>query len=92
MMPLAIGVGMTILSWIGLVVGLAVLIVVLALFSRVLRPALEIRDYADGTLDAALGIERNVDGLRELERTQALVTATADAAGPYLERLRRASA
>ncbi len=86
---LAIGVGMTILSWIGLAVGLAILLVVLALFTRVLRQALEIKAYADRTLDAAQGIERNLDELQELERTQALIATIPEAAGPYVEQVRR---
>lgn len=86
---LAIGVGMAILSWIGLVVGLAILIVVLALFTRVLRQALEIKDYARRTHEAALGIHRNLDGVQELERTRALVATIPQASGPYVERVRR---
>lgn len=89
MILLAIGTGMAILSWIGLVAGVAILLTVLALFTRVIRPALEIRAYAERTLDAAEGIQRNLEGLRELETTHALVAAIPEAAGPYVERLRR---
>jgi len=56
----------------GPLVGAAVAGTVAALLHRTARPALEIRRYGDDVLVAALGIERNLAGLEELERTRAL--------------------
>jgi hypothetical protein len=78
---------MTVLAWIGLALGLVVAVLVVGLFNRVMRPALEIRSYADDILEAGLGIARNVDGLTELAQTQRLATALPDLAGAYLEKL-----
>lgn len=87
MSALAVSTGAAILAIIGLVVGVVVLGVVIALFTRVLRPALEIRAYADETLDAGLGIARNVDGVDELDRTRDLTGAVPGLATTYLRKL-----
>jgi hypothetical protein len=55
------------------VTGAGLVVVVAALLHRTLRPALEIRRYADEVLDAGLGISSNLDGLGELARTRELV-------------------
>jgi hypothetical protein len=79
--------GTAILALIGLAVGLVLLLVVLALFNRVVLPALEIDRYAKRILDAGLGIAGNVDGVDELRRTRELATAVPGLATAYLERL-----
>ena len=85
----AIPLGPAIVSWIGLALGLVILLAVLALFNRVIQPALEIKRYADDILDGGLGIARNVDGVDELERTRQLGGAVPGLAGDYLARLER---
>lgn len=75
---LAVSTAGAILSWIGLALGVVVLGLVASLFWRVLRPAGEIRAYADDILDAGLGIARNLDGVDELERTRDLGAALPD--------------
>jgi hypothetical protein len=79
--------GTAVLAIVGLVLGLAVLLVVLMLFNRVVLPALEIDRYAKRILDAGLGIAGNVDGVDELRRTRELATAVPGLATAYLERL-----
>ena len=87
MSALAVSTAGAILAIVGLVLGVVVLGVVISLFTRVLRPALEIRAYADQTLEAGLGIARNVDGVDELERTRELTGAVPGLAVAYLEKL-----
>ncbi len=87
MSALAVSTGGAILAIVGLVVGVVVLGVVISLFTRVLRPALEIRRYADQTLEAGLGITRNVDGVDELDRTRDLGAAVPGLATTYLQKL-----
>ena len=86
MSALAVSTGGAVLAIVGLVLGVVVLGVVISLFTRVLRPALEIRAYADQTLEAGLGIARNVDGVDELERTRELGAAVPGLAVGYLNR------
>jgi hypothetical protein len=76
-----------VLAWIGLGLGVVVLLIVIALFNRVLRPALEIRSYAEDILEAGLGIARNLDGVDELARTHQLATAVPGLATAYLQKL-----
>ena len=64
-----------VLSWIGLALGLGALLLVLALFQRVVRPLREIKRYADDILAAGLGIARNLDGIDEALETRELATA-----------------
>jgi hypothetical protein len=59
----------------GLLVGVVVLLVVVTLLNRVLRPIREIKRYADDTLDAGLGIARHLDGIDEAVRTRDLAVA-----------------
>lgn len=87
MTVLAIATGAAILAWIGLVLGAVVLLAVIALFTRVVKPALEIRRYSHKILDAGLAIARNLDGVDELERTRDLGGAVPRLAGAYLQRL-----
>ena len=76
-------------AWIGLALGLVILLVVVDLFNRVLRPLRETERYADDILEAGLGIARNVDGIDEAVRTRELATAVPGLAVAYLERLGR---
>ena len=81
----AVSTGTAVLSLIGLAIGLAALLLVLALFNRVVRPALEIDSYAEDILDGGIGIAKNVDGVDELARTHELATAVPGLAVAYLE-------
>ena len=74
-------------AWIGLALGLVVAVVVVTLFSRIVRPALEIKRYADDILAAGVGIARNLDGVDEAVRTRDLATAVPGLAVAYLRRL-----
>ena len=87
MTPLAMSAGIIVLAWIGLALGLVIALVVVLLFNRVVRPALEIDRYADDILAAGLAIARNLDGADELLRTRELATAVPPLALAYLDRL-----
>ena len=76
-----------ILAWIGLALGLVVALLVVWLFDRVVRPALEIERYSRDILDAGLGIARNLDGVDEAVRTRDLATAVPGLAVAYLKKL-----
>jgi hypothetical protein len=84
-MTLAVSTGIAVLSLIGLALGLLILLVVLALFNRVVRPALEIERYARDILDGGIGIAKNLDGVDELARTRDLATSVPPLAVAYLE-------
>jgi hypothetical protein len=86
---LAVSTGTSVLSLIGLALGVGVLVVVLALFNRVVRPAIEIDDYAEDILDGGIGIAKGVDGVDELARTRELATAVPGLAVAYLEIVKR---
>jgi hypothetical protein len=62
-----------VLASLGLFIGLHVAVVVLILLNRVLRPLREIKRYADDTLEAGLGVARNLDAVDEAARTRELV-------------------
>lgn len=83
----AISTGMAVLAWIGLAIGLVIAVAVVALFNRVVRPALEIRRYADDILEAGIGIATNLDGVDELARTRELAGAVPGLAGAYLKKV-----
>ena len=87
MTPLAISTGGAVLAWIGLALGLVVLILVIVLFGRVLRPAREIDAYAHDILVAGVGIATNLDGADELPKTRSLATAVPGLAVAYLRKL-----
>ena len=76
-----------VLAWIGLGLGLVVALVVVLLFNRIVRPALEIKRYADRILEAGVGIARNLDGVDEAVRTRELATAVPGLAVAYLRKL-----
>ena len=75
------------LAWIGLALGVVVLGVVVALLNRIVRPALEIKRYADDILAHGIGIARNLDGVDEAIRTRELATAVPALAVAYLRKL-----
>lgn len=77
-------------AWIGLALGLVVAVVVVWLFDRVIRPALEIERYSRAILEAGLGITRNLDGVDEAVRTRDLATAVPGLAVAYLQKLGKA--
>lgn len=83
----AMSAGLIVLAWIGLLLGLVIAVVVVALFNRVVLPLFEIDRYASDILEAGVGIARNVDGADELQRTRELATAVPPLAVAYLKRL-----
>ena len=87
MSVLAVSTGIAILAWIGLALGAVVLAVVVSLFNRVMRPALEIDAYAKQILTAGVGIATNLDGVERLARTRALGGALPGLAVGYLRKL-----
>ena len=84
-MTLAVSTGISVLSLIGLAVGLFILVSVLAMFNRVVRPALEIDRYAKDILAGGIGIAKGVDGVDELAKTRDLVSSLPPLAVAYLE-------
>jgi len=84
-MVLAVSTGTAVLSLIGLALGLALLLVVLALFNRVVRPIFEIDRYAKDILDGGIGIAKGVEGVDELAKTRDLVNTVPPLAVAYLE-------
>ncbi len=84
----AIGTGSAILAWVGLALGVVVLVAVIMFFNRVVAPAVEIRRYADDILEAGVGIARNLDGADRLTRTRELGAAVPGLATAYLEKLK----
>lgn len=89
MTPLAVTTGIAVLSLIGLGVGLILALVVVALFNRVLRPAVEIDRYASDILAGGIAIAKNLDGVDGLVRTRELATAVPGLAVAYLEIVKR---
>ncbi len=67
--------------------GCVVAALVVALFNRIVRPALEIKRYADDILVGGIGIARNLDGVDEALRTRELATAVPGLAMAYLRKL-----
>ncbi len=87
MTPLAISTGSAILAWIGLALGVVVLLAVIALFARVVRPAREIDAYASDILTAGVGIATNLDAVDDLATTRSLGGAVPGLAVGYLRKL-----
>lgn len=85
---LAVTTGQAILAWIGIVILLVVAVVVVALFNRTMRPALEINGYADDILEGGLAINRNLDALEQLDRTRQLAGRFPGLAEAYLQQAR----
>ena len=84
-MILAVSTGIAVLSLIGLAVGLFVLVSVLSMFNRIVRPAREISRYAEDILEGGLGIAKNLEGVDELAKTRDLATSLPPLAVAYLE-------
>ena len=87
MTVIAVSTGEAILAWIGLALGLVVAVVVVLLFNRIVRPALEIDRYASDILDAGVQIAGNLDDAGEIARTRELATAVPPLAVAYLRKL-----
>jgi hypothetical protein len=87
MSVLAVSTGIAILAWIGLALGVVVLIAVIALFAAVLQPAREIDAYAQHILTAGVGIATNLDGADRLATTRSLGGAVPGLAVGYLRKL-----
>ena len=75
------------LEQIAAALGLLVVALVVALFDRIVRPALEIKRYAADILESGVGIARNLDGVDEAVRTRDLATAVPGLATAYLKKL-----
>ena len=84
---LAVSTGIAVLAWIGLLLGLAIAVVIVALLQSVLRPVLEIRRYSEDVLEAGVGIAKNLDAVDELGRTRELAQAVPGLAVAYLSKL-----
>ena len=87
MTVLAMSTGVTILAWIGLVLGLVVAVLVVNMLQAVLRPLEEIDRYAKDILEGGIGIAKNLDGADQLVRTRELGGAVPGLAVAYLKKL-----
>jgi hypothetical protein len=67
-----------ILAWVGLALGVVILVV---------RPALEIKRYCEDILDGGLAIAANLDDADQVLRTRELATAVPGLAVAYLQRI-----
>jgi hypothetical protein len=88
-MILAVSTGIAVFSLIGLAIGLFILVSLLSMFNRVVRPALEIDRYAQDILDGGIGIAKNLDGVEELAKTRDLAISLPPLAVAYLEVVKR---
>ena len=86
-MILAVSTGAAVLALLGLALGLAVLLVVLNLFNRIVSSALEIDGYAKDILEGGVGIATNLDAVDDLVTTRNLATAVPGLAVAYLKKL-----
>jgi hypothetical protein len=80
--------GAAVLASIGLALGLIVLVQVIALLNRVLRPLRESKRYCDEILATGVAIAKNLDAVDEAARTRELVAALPDAVRPLARRPR----
>jgi hypothetical protein len=87
MTALAVSTGIAVLAWVGLALGVVVLLLVIALFTRIVRPAREIDAYASDILTAGVGIATNLDAVDELKTTRSLGGAVPGLAVGYLRKL-----
>jgi hypothetical protein len=79
-----------VLWWIGIVLLVFVVAPVVILFlNRILRPALEIRGYADDILEHGVGITRELDAVPKLVRTKELTGVAREGVSRYTAALRR---
>ena len=74
-------------SWAGLAAGALTLGAVAGLLANTLRPASEIRRYAQDIHDAAEGIVANLEGAGQLARTRELAVAVPGLAVGFLGRM-----
>jgi hypothetical protein len=72
-------------AWFGLAVGLGLAVVVLVLLQSVLRPAREIRRYAEDVLETAVRTAANLEAVEQLEHTRQLAQATPGLAARLLD-------
>ena len=86
-MVLAVSSGGAVLSFVGLALGLVLLLLVVALLNRVLGPAREVDRYADHILEAGLGIAANLDDADQIVRTRELATAVPGLGVAYIRKL-----
>ena len=63
----------TVLALLGLLAGFGAAVHVFVLLNRVVKPLRESKRYMNAILEAAQGIERNLEGAAELERTRDLL-------------------
>ncbi|HVL97610.1 MAG TPA: hypothetical protein VM266_17275 [Solirubrobacteraceae bacterium] len=87
MSVLAVSTAGAVLAIVGLVLGVVVLAVVIALFQRIMAPAREIDSYAKDILQAGVGIATNLDGVEQLATTRRLGGAVPGLAVGYLKKL-----
>ncbi len=76
-----IGALAAVFAWIGLALGVVVLAAVVALFYRVVQPALETERYVEDIHESAGQLGRNLEGAAELARTRALAGELGRATG-----------
>ena len=88
MTPLAVSTAGAVLAIIGLALGLVIAVLVVALFNRVVIPALEIERYAENILEAGVGIATNLDDADQIVRTRELGGAVPGLAVAYLEKVK----
>ena len=79
--------GIAALAWIGLAAGAFVLVQVLILLNRVLRPLREIKQNADEILAFGVAIAKNLDDVEEAVRTRELAQALPELVRPVAEKL-----
>ena len=78
------------LWWIGnLALALVVIPLVLLLANRVLRPVMQIKEYADDILVHGVGLTGTLDAVPKLVRTKELTGAALQLVGRYGAALRR---
>jgi hypothetical protein len=83
---LAVGTTVTVLALIGLVIGLVVLLVVIYLLNGVLAPLRAVlRDVRNA--QTAPVLERGVQGVDQLDRSQRLAQSVPDLAVAYMQKL-----
>jgi len=87
MTVLAVSTAGAVLAWIGLALGVVVLILVAGLLTRVVRPALEIQRYAEDILESGVAIAKNLDDADQILRTRELGAAVPGLAVAYLQKL-----
>lgn len=83
---IAMSTGITILAWVGLVLGVVVAVLVANMLQAVLRPLEEVDRYAKDILAGGIGIAKNLDGADQLVRTRELGLAVPGLAAAYLKK------